>query len=235
MLETPPSLWPPERNERSKMVNPTLPRADFYVYVFFRPNGIPCYVGKGHGRRWERHEKVGKPERGYNTRLNRIIALAGGSLPKIKVRENLTEKDAFETERSLIAAIGRADRKLGPLVNLTDGGEGSTGTVVSEATRAKFRARKFSAATRAQMSASGSGRPHAPEHVEKVAAAQRGKPKASGHTSLMAYHANMTPEQRAARSAKIRIAMQRWRDKGGHNERDGSREEDSGRQLTLPL
>ena len=35
--------------------------------------------------------------------------------------------DAFDKEKSLIASIGRRDRKNGPLMNLTDGGEGVRG------------------------------------------------------------------------------------------------------------
>ena len=45
-------------------------------------------------------------------------------IPKLRVRENLTEDEAFETEIALILAIGRADRGSGPLTNMTDGGEG---------------------------------------------------------------------------------------------------------------
>ena len=98
----------------------------FYVYVHFRPwNGTPCYVGKGKGRRWLVHESYGADH--YNEHLARIFAKAGGRLPKIKVRENLTETEALATEVALIAAIGRG--KNGPLVNMTDGGEGVTGFV----------------------------------------------------------------------------------------------------------
>jgi len=51
-----------------------------------------------------------------------------GEIPKIKVRENLSEDEAFTVEVALIAAIGRQDLGRGPLLNLTDGGEGATGT-----------------------------------------------------------------------------------------------------------
>lgn len=98
----------------------------FYVYIYFRPwNGTPCYVGKGKGRRWLVHESYGADH--YNEHLARIFAKAGGKLPKVKVRENLTEAEALATEIALIAAIGRG--KKGPLVNMTDGGEGVTGFV----------------------------------------------------------------------------------------------------------
>jgi hypothetical protein len=37
----------------SKAVRAMLP--DFYVYVLFRLDGEPFYVGKGRGRRWKFH------------------------------------------------------------------------------------------------------------------------------------------------------------------------------------
>jgi len=111
----------------------------FYVYVFFRPwDGSPCYVGKGKGNRWKelnQHDRT-------NRHLLRIIAKAkhlGLELPVIKVRENLTESDAFATERAFVAAIGRG--KYGPLVNLTDGGEGSTGIRHSKKSKAMISAK----------------------------------------------------------------------------------------------
>lgn len=54
-------------------------------------------------------------------------------LPVVKVREGLTESDAFQTEIAFISAIGRG--KNGPLVNLTDGGDGPTGAKHSKKAR----------------------------------------------------------------------------------------------------
>lgn len=111
----------------------------FYVYVIFRPwDGSPCYVGKGKGDRWRQFGARS------NRHLLRIIAKAqrlGLDLPIIKVRENLTEAEAFQTERAFIAAIGRGKR--GPLVNLTDGGEGVSGLKHSEKTKQKSREEKL--------------------------------------------------------------------------------------------
>lgn len=95
----------------------------FYVYVIFRLNGVPCYVGKGMGGRWKDHVTNAR-----NPHLRNIYLQAGVHLPIIKVRENLSEAAAFATEMALIAAIGRK-KDGGPLVNLTDGGDGPTGFV----------------------------------------------------------------------------------------------------------
>lgn len=93
----------------------------FYIYIIFRPNGVPCYIGKGKGARWRMYEM------GYyhNLHLERIACNAGGDLPIVKIRSGLSEVEAFETEIALIRAIGR-EANGGPLVNLTDGGEGVT-------------------------------------------------------------------------------------------------------------
>jgi hypothetical protein len=102
----------------------------FYVYVCFRTNGTPCYVGKGKGNRWKTTYKRTK-----NTYLRRIVERCGGSLPTVVIRSNLTEIEAFEIEMAFIRAIGRRDLGLGPLANRTDGGEGLSGHVFSAATR----------------------------------------------------------------------------------------------------
>ena len=94
----------------------------FYVYVLFDHIGIPRYVGKGKGDRIDHHEKLkGKHNRMKRAFIRRTLAMIG-EVPKIKVRENLTERDAFDTEIALIAAIGRKDLKTGPLTNMSDGG-----------------------------------------------------------------------------------------------------------------
>ena len=114
-------------------------QVDFYVYVIFRPNGVPCYVGKGRGDRWFVHKKL--RHRHHNKHLANIIAKAGGDLPLVKIRDGLIEAQAFEIERAIIAAIGR-EAKGGSLVNLTDGGEGASGRPqkpISEETRMRLR------------------------------------------------------------------------------------------------
>lgn len=52
--------------------------------------------------------------------------------------DNLTWENAQEAEIQLIKLYGRRDLKLGILVNLTDGGDGSPGTIVSEKTKQKL-------------------------------------------------------------------------------------------------
>ena len=125
------------------MADPTVLRTDFYVYVMFRHDtGEPFYVGKGHGPRaaYSLRDK-------HNCHKSGIIKKAkkeGVEIPVVKIAVDLLEKDAFKIEVAMIAAIGREPR--GPLVNLTDGGDGTSGHVVSPKARETLRA-----ATKAQM------------------------------------------------------------------------------------
>lgn len=116
------------------------PTKEFYVYVLYRPDGRPCYVGKGKGDRIKRHERYAKCTKrgeGKNPHLVHIIKNAGGTLKKEILESDLLERDAFEREIFHIARIGR-EKNGGPLVNLTDGGEGPSGMAVSEETRKKI-------------------------------------------------------------------------------------------------
>ncbi len=132
----------------------------FYVYVAFRPNGVPFYVGKGRRRRC--FDFVTSRSLHF-----RRIAGDGERIPIVKIATELTEAQAFEAERALIAAIGR-ESNGGPLVNLTDGGEGVSGYKRTEAAREKMRARKYSEATRAKMRAAQLGRKHSEETLAKM-------------------------------------------------------------------
>jgi hypothetical protein len=193
----------------------------FYVYVIFRPNGVPCYVGKGKGKRWK------TTWRKHNKALQNLMDRNGGSLPTVKIREGLTETEALETEIAFIRAIGRK-KDGGPLYNLTDGGEGQTGWVPSEETRERISAsnigRKMSESARQKMSIAGRGRSKSAEHKAKIGAAHKGrkqtpeavaKMKATRNSPewkealrlrALAQHAAMTEEQRAARKARISAA-----------------------------
>ena len=154
----------------------------FYVYMLFRLNGMPCYVGKGKGDRWKRHQGRTKNS---NRHLGSIIDQAraiGKELPRIKVCENMTEDAAFELERLLIGCIGRSED--GPLVNLTDGGDGPSGykpdPCAVERRAAKLWGTTQSAESNALRSAALKGKAKSPDHIAAAGAGQRGKTKSFG-------------------------------------------------------
>ena len=103
---------------RVEMLNPQR----FYTYAYLREDGTPYYIGKGQTRRL--YQKGGKPC-GVPKDKSRII----------KLKQNLTEEEAFKHEIYMISVFGRKDLGTGILYNRTDGGEGASGWVPSEEQR----------------------------------------------------------------------------------------------------
>jgi rubrerythrin len=114
----------------------------FYCYVLLDPRKPgpfcygklkfdfePFYVGKGTGKRCERHvtSAVRDPLSGNRHKKNKILNILRSGLDVVvhKGQNLYDEAGAHLVERKLIALIGRKDLKKGPLTNLTDGGEGS--------------------------------------------------------------------------------------------------------------
>ena len=100
---------------------------EYYTYAYLREDRSPYYIGKGKGyRAFSKHcRSCSVPER------NRILFL----------KKNLTEEEAFKHEIYMISVFGRKDLGTGILRNLTDGGDGSSGTIITEKTRENFRQR----------------------------------------------------------------------------------------------
>lgn len=116
----------------------------FYVYVYRDSAGNPFYVGKGHGNRCRKHLHAcyNSKRRSYRThfytKLRKMARL--GEKPDIEIiKNNLTEEDAFQSEKYHISLWGRRDIKTGCLCNHTDGGEGQTGHKHSKESRQKMR------------------------------------------------------------------------------------------------
>ena len=163
----------------------------FYVYCLFRPwNGEPCYVGKGSGDRYLKHFAMGGSH--PNKHLSRIIARAGGELPVVILHADLAEATAFAYERALITAIGRANKRTGPLANMTDGGEGTSGHVhvVTPEQAERIRQSKLgkprSAETRAKLSAAGKGKRLSDEALGRLSASLKSSSKAAAHIEDLA-------------------------------------------------
>ena len=102
------------------MVNPYR----FYTYAYLRVDRTPYYIGKGEGNR------------AYKKRNNEIRPPKDKSRI-IKLKQNLTEQEAFKHEIYMIAVFGRKDLGKGILHNRTNGGEGVSGAIVSQELRRK--------------------------------------------------------------------------------------------------
>jgi hypothetical protein len=121
---------------------------NYYVYIYlnllnpgmFKYQDLefeyePIYIGKGIDSRSHNHltaclninDKKGY-KRLFYQKLRKIIK--SGSTPKIIIYKNdLSEKEAFDLEISLISKIKRRITKEGPLCNNSKGGEGASGTI----------------------------------------------------------------------------------------------------------
>ncbi|WP_372724173.1 GIY-YIG nuclease family protein [Immundisolibacter sp.] len=96
-----------------------------YTYVLRRPAGEPFYVGKGIGFRVLNHEiEADGDGKSYKLNVIRQIRAQGGEILYEIDLFHPNETEALARERALIMSIGRAEFGLGPLTNLTDGGEG---------------------------------------------------------------------------------------------------------------
>lgn len=94
----------------------------FYVYVYLDPtwNDEPFYVGKGHEERAWSHSK----RKDHHPLTQRLQKMSRNKIqPIIEIADCVDEDHAFREEIKLIACYGRKDLGLGPLLNLTDGGE----------------------------------------------------------------------------------------------------------------
>jgi hypothetical protein len=99
----------------------------YYVYVYLREDGSPYYVGKGKDDRYKSYHQVNVPKDSSRIKI---------------IKENLTEKEAFDLEVEMIFKYGRKDKGTGILRNLTDGGEGAAGAIRSEESKLKYSASK---------------------------------------------------------------------------------------------
>lgn len=116
----------------------------YYVYIYLditKPgeykyddvlfNYEPFYVGKGKNKRAYRHVAEAIQNKGNNrlkiNKINKIIKLTNNFPLIIIYADNITNIEACKLETELIKSIGRRDLHEGSLVNLTNGGEGTSG------------------------------------------------------------------------------------------------------------
>ena len=188
------------------------PKTDFYVYVLFDADGVPRYVGKGWLGRWNGHAQ--KP-------FVAASIAAFGDVPKVKVREQLSEYEAYSIEHALICSLGRAPD--GPLVNRTDKGSGPNSRQVADwhasrpfedrsAIAKKARATWRERTTPEQRSATGRanalahGSEAISERSRRTRAAETPEEKSlRGRAGGLASATALTPEQRKGRRKGLTV------------------------------
>jgi len=114
---------------------------NFYTYIYYDPsrNNEPIYVGMGQKNRAWDHLRA-KRKSPFIQRLQ--FMKKNNIKPNIGIYTELDREFALFLEEELIAKLGRKDLKLGPLLNLTNGGEGGTGRVWTDEQRLIFSANR---------------------------------------------------------------------------------------------
>ena len=141
---------------------------NFYVYMYLDPGNIPFYIGKGKDQRYRISTHIHK--RGSNPFLINKINKVGVDKVQIKFpHKDLTEEQSFYLEEYYIAGYGRRDLNLGPLCNLTNGGEGST----CEKTLTTFKGRTLSNEIREKISKALIGRIFSKSSKQKMSIARQ--------------------------------------------------------------
>jgi hypothetical protein len=124
------------------------PPTGFYHYLYIREDGTPYYSGKGSGiRAWSKQHSVKLPPD-----ASRIII----------THWDLTEIWAFAIERWHIRWYGRKDLGTGILRNMSDGGEGPSGSVKSDITKERMSKSKTGIPSKLK------GIPKSPAHAAKL-------------------------------------------------------------------
>ena len=142
---------------------------EYYTYAYLREDRTPYYIGKGKKyRAFERCRCGAKPPRDKS----KIIFL----------KKNLSEEEAFKHEIYMISVFGRKDLGTGILLNMSNGGEGSSGWIatpelrkrMSESRKGKKR-KPLSEETKQKLREINLGKKHSEEAKEKMSAAQKNR------------------------------------------------------------
>lgn len=179
----------------------------------------PFYVGKGTGYRHEHHfnERNCTTYNKFKNRvINKILRETGGPPVTFIWKDGLAEEVAYAMESDLICRIGRRDLGKGPLVNLSDGGEGVRGSKwtasrrrlngkrAKEAWERKSKAEKDEIVAKQQATKLRRGKSCAPKtpYSERSGAAKK-KNVNRGREAAQRHWDSMTETEREARLKKL--------------------------------
>lgn len=175
-------------------------KEEFYTYIYYDPSrsNEPFYVGKGISERAWSHLY----RKGIHPFIQRLQYMKKNNInPIIGIYAKLDEEFAHLLEMELISKFGRKDLGLGPLLNLSDGGEGNgnrsdeykkkmseskkgsipwnLGIPLSTETKEKISGilsgRKLPEETKMKMSNASIGKSKTKEHNKNVSIAKTGK------------------------------------------------------------
>lgn len=206
----------------------------FYVYEHWRLDRDECfYVGKGKGNRAYILKDRNRHHKAIMAKLNR----EGFAMEVRIVESGLSEEQAFDLEVERIAFWRGAGADL---TNLTNGGEGVSGHILSDEAKKHlsdlnkgkpgyWKGKKLSEETRAKLSEIGKrvGPPKlSPETIEKIASYHRGKKRSAETRAKISEKAKGRPSPFKGKESpfkgiplssevktKMSIARKEWWDK----------------------
>jgi hypothetical protein len=171
----------------------------FYVYIHKKPDGTPFYVGKGTGNRAYQFSK--------RTQWHKnIVAKYRKENIIVQIINCINESQAFDLEKIYIKQFKMDGIQL---VNLTDGGEGSSGYKPTEETKKKL---KKTPEQRAVLSELAKGRTQSEETKAKRIASMIGATRSeeSKEKQRQASTGVVFTEERKAKIAASRIGKSSW-------------------------
>lgn len=178
----------------------------FYTYIYRDPsrNDEAIYVGKGHGGRAKSHLSR-KDQHPFTQRLNKMKR--EGVVPSIEIIEALDEDHAYFLEECLVSIIGRKDKGLGPLLNISEGGKGiSKGAIRSTETRAKISeaqiGKKLTEEHKANIGRGMRGKPQSEGKSRKISASKKGVKNSAEHNANLSVALKGKPWTAARRAAQ---------------------------------
>lgn len=147
----------------------------------------PFYIGKGKSLRMYAHLTDKARHRGNRHKRNLIEKIRRmGHEPIVKqVSAKESEVTALAKEHILISCIGRSDLKLGPLTNLSNGGQGPSGYVHTKELRQSVSlahtGKIVSQETREKLRIANTGKTHSAETRKKLSEQRLGVPLPEAH------------------------------------------------------
>lgn len=148
-----------------------------YLYRHIRlDKNEPFYIGIGGSNKYEKEGLYTRAHsKYYNNRSKQWFNIINKTSYEVEIMlDDLTWEQACEKEIEFIKLYGRKDLGLGPLVNMTNGGEGEPGYVHTEKTKQILR-RPCSDQTKVKLSNAHKGKKFSSDHKQKISIAGKGK------------------------------------------------------------
>lgn len=184
----------------------------YYIYKFFNTINGKIYIGKTNNikRRLKHHYNVsfgGKTKYKHHFQpIHAAIKKYENDIEFCVIQDVLLESDANICEKYWIYYFKSNDPKFG--YNLTAGGDGTSGRIISEKTRSKMRnaqlGKILSQDTKNKISLAHSGKTLTNEHKIKISKSNKGKTLSPEHVQILI---NVNTGKKLSESTKTKISQ----------------------------